>query len=91
MNGLVLRVRVSLLSGRLLLKTLLMLEVRVLVSSVYVALPLLFLPWLLLSLSLFLIVGVLYGVCFLLRLVGSSTFLFYMVIKVLILILSSSF
>ena len=89
MSGLVLRVKVSLLFGHLLLKTLLMLEVRGLVSSACAVLPLLFLQWLLLSLSLFLIVGVLSGVCFLLRLVGSCIFLFYMVIRVLILILSS--
>ena len=58
-------------------------------SLVCVVLPLLCLLLLLLSLSLSLIADVLSGVCFLLPLVGFFTFVFFIVIRVLILILSS--
>ena len=60
-----------------------------LVSLVCVVLPLLCPRLLLLSLSLSLIVDVLCGVCSLLRLVGFCTFVFFMVTRVLIPMLSS--
>ena len=89
MSGLGLRVVVFLLFGLLLRRILLMLVMRGLESSACVALPLPCLLLLLLSLSLSLTAGVLCGACSLLPLVGFSTFVFFMVIKVLILILSS--
>ena len=89
MSGHGLGVGVFLLFGLLLRKSLLMLVMRGLESSACVELPLPCLLLSLLSLGLSLTVGVLCGVCSLLLLVGFFIFVFFMVIRVLILILSS--
>ena len=89
MSGLGFRVRVFLLFGLPPRRSLLMLVMLGLVSSVCVALPLPCVLSLPLSLSLSLTVGVLFGACSLLLLVGFFISVFFMVIRVLILILSS--